>query len=253
MALTAAQLCSLCCEDAKTPGYTRQAGLFLNLILGDLCRAWDFEVAANTFYGNFNPGLTAPLGNSIYGSGPYPLPKDFLRWKDDKSFFWTLPGTGVTYPEIMCDLSEFDLMVQQAGTQSYPYMVATDLSVSDAVAQQLPALSAGAFYVYAPPSGSYPYQGRYYSQMPDIQSPETSSTVPWFPHQGYLRKMLSAMLMGISDDSREHQWMNDAGEMLREYLLLKDNRSNRASTVKLDRRRFGRQYNALPNTKRVGW
>lgn len=252
MPLTAAQIVSLSCQDAKTIGYTAQAGQFLNMILGDLCRSWDFELAAKSFYGNFNPGLQALVGNSIYGSGPYPLPADFLRWKDDKSFFWTLPGTGVTYPEIFCDLSEFDMMVQQAGTQSYPYIVATDMSIGD-IAQQGLSNTAGAFYIYAPPSGAYPYQGRYYSQMPDIATPETNATVPWFPHQGYLRRKLSAALMGISDDDRQERWETQADNTLREYLQLKDNRSTRASTVKLDRRRFGRAYTTLPNTKVVGW
>ena len=135
MALTAAQLISLSCQDAKCPGYTRQAGLFLNMILGDLCRTFDFELAAKTAYGNFNPGLVAQMGNSIYGSGPYELPADFLRMKDEKSAFWTLPGTGVVYPLIPCDLSEFDMMVQQADIQSYPYIIATDMSLGDETAE----------------------------------------------------------------------------------------------------------------------
>ena len=250
MALTAAQLVALSTQDAKCPGYTQQAGLFLNMILGDLCRTFDFELAAKTTYFNFNPGLIADMGNSIYGSGPYPLPADFLRMKDEKSAFWTLPGTGVVYPMIPCDLSEFDMLVQQAGTQSYPYIIATDMSLGDETQQ---GDSTPVCYVYSPPSGTYPVTIRYFAQMPDITTPETSSSIPWFPHQGYLRKQLTAMLMGLVDDTREEQWLNQAGTILREYLALKDNRSNRVSTVKLDRRRFGRAYTTLPNTKTIGW
>jgi hypothetical protein len=250
--MTAAQLVALCTETAKCPGFTVQAGVYLNSLLSDLCQTYDLELAAKTFYGNFDPGLHAQVGNSIYGSGPYSLPADFLRWKDDKSFFWTLPGTGVTYPEIFCDLSEFDMMVQQAGTQSYPYIIATDQSLGD-MSQQGLMDSGGAFYVYAPPSGAYPYQGRYYSQMPDLSSPESSSVIPWFPNQGYLIKKLTAFLMGLVDDERQPTWETQADKALLQYLQMKDNRSTRASTVKMDRRRFGRAYTTLPNTKTVGW
>ena len=249
MPLSANQLISLSTQDAHCPGYTSQAQDFLNMILSDLCFDYDLELAADTFYGTFNPGLMAQMGNSLYGSGPYPLPSNFLRWKDDKSFFWTLPGTGVTYPDIMCDLSEFDLLVQQAGTQSYPYLVATDMSLSDIVQQSLGDV-AGAFYVYSPPSGVYPYQGRYYSQMPDITD---FTKVPWFPKQGYIRKKLSAALMGIVDDERQASWDMQADAILADYLKLKDNKSNRSQMVKLDRRLFGRTYNGLKNTKFVGW
>ena len=250
MALTAAQICALSQQDAKCPGFTSQAGQFLNMILGDLCRSWDFELAAKTYYFNFNPGLIALMGNSIYGSGPYPLPADFLRMKDDKAAFWTLPGTGVVYPLIPCDLSEFDMMVQQAGTQSYPYIIATDMSPGDEAQQ---GDSTPVAYVYSPPSGTYPVTIRYYAQMPDITTPESSSAVPWFPHQGYLRKKLSAALMGLVDDTRQGAWEVEADKIMREYLALKDNRSNRATTIKMDRRRFGRGYSTLNNTKTIGW
>ena len=250
MALTAAQIVALSCQDAHVPGMTSQAGEFLNMILGDLCRTYDFELAAKTVYGNFNPGLSAIVGNSLYGSGPYPLPADFLRMKDDLSAFWTLPGYGVPYMMIPCDLSEFDMLVQQAGIQSYPYIIATDMSLGDETAE---GDATPVFYVYSPPSGAYPYTIRYYAQQPDIATPETSATVPWFPHQGYLRKKLTAAMMGLADDERESTWQVQADGMLSEYLKLKDNRSNRATTVKLDRRRFGNKYNNLRNTKVVGW
>ena len=243
--LTAAQIMSLAQQDAKVPGYTAQALLFLNMILGDLCRIYDFEVAAKTYYGNFDPGLRAIVGNSVYGSGPYPLPADFLRMKDNKAAFWTL--LGVVYPMIPCDLSEFDMLVQQAGTQSYPYVIATDMSLQDEADQ---GDATPVFYVYSPPSGTYPFTIRYYAQMADITD---TATVPWFPHQGYLRRKLAAALMGISDDDRQSKWDDQANAELEQYLKLKDNRSNRAQTVSLDRRRFGRGYASLPNTKTIGW
>jgi hypothetical protein len=249
LALTSQQLVTLACLDARGPGYTSQAGQFLNMILGDLCRIYDFELAAKTEYGFFNPGLIAPVGNSVYGSGPYPLPADFLRMKDDKAAFWTL--LGVPYMMIPCDLSEFDMLVQQADIQSYPYIIATDMSIADETAQGEATFPG--FYVYSPPSGAYPFTIRYYAQMPDIATPETSAVIPWFPHQGYLRKKLAASIMGQTGDDREDLWHKQADEMLSGYLKLKDNRSNRATMVKLDRRTFSNNLTRLKNTKQVGW
>lgn len=191
------------------------------------------------------------IGNSTQGSGPYALPADWLRMKDDKAAFWVL--LGVVYQMIPCDLSEFDMLVQQTDIQAYPYIIATDSSPGDAVQQQLPAGTTAAFYVYSPPSGNYPYTVRYYSQMADVASAESSATVPWFPNQGYLRKKTTAGLMELTGDSRQAQFNEEADAILREYLALRDNKSNRAQSVKLDRRRFGRSFSTLPNTKTVGW
>lgn len=248
MPLNAQQLVANACITANGPGYIATAGQFLNMILGDLCRNYDLEIAAKTAYGNFNPGLVAPIGNSIYGSGPYPLPADFLRMKDDKSALWTL--LGVPYIMIPCDLSEFDTLVQQADIQSYPYIIATDMSLGDETAE---GDSTPVFYVYSPPSGNYPYQIRYYAQMPDIATPESSAVVPWFPHQGYLHKKLSAFVMGMTGDDREEQWHTDADGMLDGYLTMKDNRTNRSLVVKMDRRYYSNNLTRLKNTKTVGW
>lgn len=229
-----------------------QAGQLLNMILGDLCQTYDFQLARKTFYFNFNPGLVSPVGNSIYGSGPYPLPADFLRCQDEKAVFWTL--LGVPYPLIPIDLSEFDMAVQQAGINAYPYWFATDLSGGDETAAGDTTPLA---YVYPPPSGAYPCTVRYFAQMPDIATPEASNTVPWFPNSTYLLTRLAGELMRISDDDRVSTFLGEGPEgaqgILDRYLKLKDDHSNRATTVKMDRRRFGPRYNNLPNTKTIGW
>ena len=250
MALTAQQLVFNACAVAKGPGYVIQAGQWLNMILGDLCQTFDFEIAAKTDYGFFNPGQSAQVGNSIYGSGPYNLPADFLRVKDDKSFIWTL--LGVVYVPIPVDLSEFDMLVQQADIQSYPYLYATDVSLGDAT-QQGQVNVGGGFYVYSPPSGNYSWQMRYFAQMPDIATPETSNAIPWFPNQGYLHTKMSAYVMGETGDPRADAWHANAEAMLGSYLKLKDNKTNRAQMVKLDRRQFGNTFSRLRNTKVIGW
>lgn len=253
MAQSAQQLVSLACQIAKVPGMTSQAGSLLNVILSDLCDTYDLAVAKRTVFGNFNTSLVADLGDSIYGSGPYPLPEDYLRADE---VWWTLPNTGVKYPLIPVELAEFDVAVQQAGLQNYPTFFCTDMSPNDAV-QQGDADGAPAFYIYMPPSGNYPYTIRYYSRMPDITAPESSATVPWFPNQAYLVTRLAGELMRISDDDRCQSFLGDepwgAQGILNRYLKLKDDKSNRAQTVKLDRRRFGSSMGNLPNTKLVGW
>lgn len=242
MALSAAQIVSLACSDAAAPGYTTQAGQLLNIILQELCQDWDFDLAKGSYVFNFNPSLIA---TNIYpnvqpGGGPYPLPADFLRMVDDRDCTWYLQG--VPYPMIPCDLSEYDNMVQQAGNQSYPYIFATDMS------QSPPNL-----LVWPPASGAYECLIRYRRQMPDIVTPETSSSVPWFPNQRFLRTQLAADLMGLTDDTRRNEWLERASTILLGYVKMKDDHSDRAQTVKLDRRRFRNSFSRLPDTKTIGW
>lgn len=244
--MTAAQLVTIALQISKASGYTSQAGELLNAILSDLAQTYDFDLAKGTFVFNFNPSLvtSAVYPNVTLGGGPYPLPADFLRMVDEKDAMWFL--LGVPYPMIPCDLSEYDMLVQQAGNQSYPYIFATDMS------QSPPNL-----LVWPPPSGSYQVMIRYRKQMPDITTPETSTTVPWFPNSVYLYTRLAGELCKIVDDERWEKMLGDGPQgaegILRKYLQLSDDKSNRAQTVRLDRRRFGRNFNRLPNTKTIGW
>lgn len=255
MALTAQQIVTLACQIAKAPGFTSQCGQFLNVVLGELASDYDLQVAQGTFYFNFNPGLTTLVGSTnLNGSGPYPLPSDWLRAKPD-GVFWTLQG--VAYDLIPLDLSEFDQAVQQAGLQDYPAFFCTDLSVEDA-ANEDDSGAGGLAYIYPPPSGAFPCTARYQRQMPDIVTPETSSVIPWFPNSAYLIRRCAGELMQITDDTRAATFLGEepgvgAKAMLRDYLKLANDRENRATTVKLDRRRFGSSYDRLPNTKLTGW
>lgn len=248
MALTAAQIVALANQDASTQGYTSQAGELLNVVLQELCQTYNLVAARGTFVLTFNPGQAtdpALYPNVSQGAGPYELPADFLRMVDDKDATWY--NNGVPYPMIPCDLSEYDNLVQQAGQQSYPYIFATD-----------PSQSPPNLLVWPPPSGAYTCLIRYYRQMPDIATPETSSTVPWFPNTQYLRTRLAGEMMKIADDDRWERFLGDgpsgAQGILNRFLKLEGDRSDRAQTVKLDRRKFGGgNFSNLPNTKSVGW
>ena len=260
--LSAAQIVARACAVAHAPAWLQQGGQYLNAILSDLCQTFDLDLAKGTFPFTLSTSLVpnANFPNIVSGSGPYTLPLDYLRAVRDEVMWFNL---GVPYPLIPVDLSEFDWMVQQAGNQAYPYLFATDMS-------QIPPVAV----VWPGSSGAYSAMARYYRQMPDIGSgalpvngfnpgilaPEVSPVVPWFPNQRYLLKQLAGMLMEEADDTRSQTFLGDgnpdnpgAQAILRHYLQLKDDSSNRAKTVTLDRRRFSRPFNSLPNTKKVGW
>lgn len=237
----------MACQIAKAPGFTAQAGELLNSILQELCQTYDFDVAQGTFTLNFLQNSVAWNNPNVQQGSAYDLPADFLR-QDINDIQWFLQG--VVYKMVAADLDEFDSLVQTAGLQSYPYIYTIDMGTTPPV-----------LVVWPPPSGGYQLMGRYRRQMPDIATPASSSTVPWFPNSNYLYTRLAGELMKLTDDDRVTTYLGNgteenvglAGGILRSYLKLKDNQSDRAQTVKRDPRRFGSNFNALPVTKQVGW
>lgn len=232
---SAAAIVALACQAAKGTKYTVQAGQLLNVILQSLNQDYDLDVARGKFTFNF----VADNGSGLTGGGPINLATDYLRCEPEDFFYMV---NGVPYVPVNIDLAEYDALAKLPGTASYPYNYATDLS------QTPPVL-----YLYPPSSGAYAATMRYRRQMPDITTPETSSTVPWFPNQGYLIKMLTALVMDLTGDTRAAATALAAEGMLLKYLNLKDDHEARAQTVKLDKRRFGLNWSRLPNTKALGW
>lgn len=322
MPISASQTIELALEAAHSPGKTTKGQWLLNQILSDLCEQYDFADARGIFLFNFNPSLVSTLPGGKYGSGPYPLPLDYLRASGSSGSsgaqrfaIWYL--NGVPYPLICCDLAEFDMQIQQAGLQSYPWLVATNMgdvttdrfavittgditsgntTVANIVGSGVAAgqgcagegivpgttvISAGggtcvlsqaptvtitkaantvgaslmfgvapSAFFYNPPSGSFQVQIRYQRQMPDLFN---FSKIPWFRHQGYLQEELKARLYGLNDDTRELSTHGFAAELLDGYLKLKDDDTNRAKRVQLDRRRFRPLASKLKYTKSVPW
>lgn len=228
MSLTAAQICTIARQVAKCPGFTELSGELLNSILSNLCQTYDLDVARGT--------NTITLTAS---TGPYDLAADYLRTRQGEMFYLV---SGVPYVMISISLEEYDRLVQQAGINGYPEFWTTQMEASPPAA-----------YFWPPAAGAFVVTNRYQRQMPDISSPETSSTVPWFPNSQYLLRQLEAELMTITDDDRQPDYEKQAADILRGYLELKDDHLDRALTVKLDRRTFGTQFDRLKNTKTIGW
>lgn len=238
--LTSAQLVNLAVQTAKVPGYTAMAGQKLNLILQELSQDYDLDVAKGVT--SFNFGGT---------SGPINLPVDWLRAERDDVFYTIL---GVKYVMIPVEQAEFDALVQQAGLNAYPQYYAVDNS-------PLATQSAPQMYVWPPPGGAYPVTARYQRQMPDITTPETSSTIPWFPQQLYLERRLTGEMMLISNDDRAPMFLGGkqdgsgflgAAAILDKYIKNQGD-SQVTKTVTLDRRRFGPAFDTLRSTKTIGW
>jgi hypothetical protein len=248
MPLQAQQIITLACQDAKCPGFTSQAGQFLNAVLQDLYQHYDWDFCRKLFRFTFNSAAGQ-------GSGPYALPADYLRAEvqDGKDrFFYVIQG--VPYPLIQITLAEYNWQVQTPGFQSYPYNYATDLSNPTAT-------SAGNLYVWPPASGAYDSYLYYFSVMPDIPTPETSSAIPWFPNTQYLQRSVAGRLMGLTNDNRQADYLGDdeqqyplgAGTILKQYQRNVKDREGAVQTVGLDRRRWGRPFDRLKNTKQIGW
>ena len=251
MPLTAAQICTRAAQIARVPGFTQQAGDTLNVVLQELCQDYDFSLARKTFSFNFNTSVLNSNGQAFQN-----LPDDYLRSIRNECFYYI---SGVPYPMIPLDQAEGDMLVQQAGVSNFPIFYWTDMSRTGATNNGVAGVPVMLFWM--PPSGAYAVTLRYQSQMADIATPQTSATVPWFPNQNYLITRVAGELMKDADDERTNAYLGDddeaypngAGTILRKYLKMKDDKGNRAQVVQLDRRRFGRAYDRLKNTKSIGW
>jgi hypothetical protein len=130
--LTAGQIIGEAGQRAKVPGYVTQGLQNLNAVLSDLCQHHDFALARGVFNFNFNPSLA-----TMYGSGPYPLPLDYLRTSGTSGatgaqrsawYLYPTPAFPSGQPMYMTpiDLAEFD-GYPQFPSQSLPELWATDM------------------------------------------------------------------------------------------------------------------------------
>lgn len=219
MAYTAQQLVQRACFIAKAPGYLTQGGMYLNMILQDLCQTYDFDFIRQTLTLSVSP-LPAN-GDTSLPTG-YALNADHLRTRE---VFYYVNGEPFYLTQL--PIEEFDQLYNGPGVTNYPqnYSIRTETSPYT-------------IYFYQPPQVPLTVFVRYQPQKDDITNPETSSVIPWFTNQRYLLKKLSADLMGETDDKRQAGWFKEAEDMLRLFLEMKDDKENYAQTIKLDRRVF---------------
>ncbi len=236
MPLTASGIISLALQSAKAPGFTTQAQQFMNMMLADLADTADLDLCRGLATGTFN--VDNGSGN---GSGPYTLPLDYKRVERDGAWY---VYNGISYPMISIDLIEYRQQVQQSGLSSLPELFATDISPQG---QEPP--SNALMYVWPPANLALTYFVQYRRILPDITN--FATTIPWFPNQGYLQFKLTAMLMQITDDTRITTFEALAAKQMEAFLKLTNDDEGRAKTVSMDRRRFGRNYSSLRDTKQI--
>ncbi len=122
------------------------------------------------------------------------------------------------------------------GASNYPNKFAVDVSTDP-----------NTILFYPPPSISQDVTVNYYPQMPDIATPETSSTVPWFKNAEYLIKKVAANLMMETDDERQPLFDAQAEKILSKLLVMKDDKEGFSDTITLSRERFRTGQNQNPN------
>lgn len=227
MALQAQQIVALALSAGRgTSGYTAQAGQFLNLILSYLAQTYDFDECRKL--------ATLTLSGS---SASYSLPADYLRARE---VFYYVGGTPFYLNQI--PLEEYDQLFNGAGINNYPEQYAT----------QIEASPTPLIYFWPPPNLSLSVSVRYQAQPSDILTPESSSTIPWFPNQQYLVKRLTADIAMLTDDTRHQTLLSEAAAILDRFLMIDDDKSNYSQQVQLDRRRF-RNISNLKPTKVTGF
>ena len=219
MALTAAQIVSLVCQICKAPGFSSQGGQFLNQTLDELVIHRDLKVNR----------VTQSLTIQANSYGPFNLESDYLRTYD---MFYTQDS--LPYFLQPASMEQFDSEFKDPSIGNYPYEYATDLSVE----AQTGSGGAGYLYIYPQSSGLITITHRYMIDRADIDTPETSTEIPWMSDQNYLITKTAAKLMQITDDARMVQFNNDADNMLRTHLIMEGDEQAVVKNVKLDWRTF---------------
>lgn len=185
--------------------------------------------------------VTATLNVAPGGFGPFPLPADYLRTYDMSYPLQTPNGT--TQFLTLITMEQWDQEFKGILTADYPYEFATDLSTQAQVwsggSQGNGTLtSAGNVFIYPASNGQLAITHRYMRNQPDYSLPETNTLAPWFPFSQYLIEAASAMMMGVTGDSRKKEFEDRSEALLHPYLIQEGDEQTAIKEVKLDPRRF---------------
>lgn len=215
--LTAAQIVTKATQIAKCPGFTQQGGQDLNLTLNDLCLHRDLKMLRQT----------ESIAVQIGVNGPFSLPANYLRTYD---LFYTVNN----FPYFLFPLGqdEYDALFKDPSIANYPYCYTTDLTNQQTQGQcQL--------FIFPQSTSALALTHRYMINMPDIASPESSSTVPWFQDQDYLIHATATRLMKLTDDGRYDKFEADGEGLLRTHLIQGDGDEQKVvKSIRLDPQRF---------------
>jgi hypothetical protein len=204
--LTAAQIVAYALQIVKAPGYTTQAGDFLNARLAALARRYEFDILRKTATVNVVPGVQS-----------YALPLDYIRGKQVLYYIGGLPQNLT-----QMSLSDYNAANLGNTAMAYPRGWSSD-----------PAQSPPMLYLYPMPNVSFPLTVDYMSQPPDIVTPATSSAIPWLPDPEFLITALAADLCKITDDSRAQALNAQAAAELQAFLKTQGDKEGYAERVKL--------------------
>lgn len=229
MSISAATIVADALAIAKCPGFKTQGGRALNLVLTDLVLHRNLKV-------NLVSATIPVVANS---NGPFTLESDYLRTYELMYYINDQP-----YFLRPSNRQQFDSEPNKSTTSNYPYEWATDLSPEGAN----PDTPSGLLYVYPQSNQGLTLTHRYFIQRPDLATPETSATIPWFSDQDYLIQATAARMMRITDDTRYAIFMAASESMLKAHLLTEGDEQQVVKEVQLDPRRF-RTGGSLKSTK----
>lgn len=232
--LQAQQICTRAAGMAGVPGMTAQAGDFLNAILASLCRNYNFEINRKLTTLSVNAGTTQTEGGIPYAI--YNLPADYLRSANILNY--QINGANFIMHQIPLD--QFQALPIQSAQTNNPDQWASDLNPSPPTIRFFPV-----------PNIAFTLNLRYYFLQPDITTPSTSSTVPWFPNTRYLLYKTAADLMGYTADQRQAEpFLMEAQKELEGYMRMFNDDQGYARQIQLDSRYFGTSK-VLPGTKQL--
>ncbi len=220
MAYTCQQIITLATQIAKAPGYTSLAGQLLNVVLEELWQVYDFAFSRQKTYID----LTVTQPTDSYGQPlGYSLPTLHERTLEA---FYIVNGAPRTVTQL--PIEQYDNLFLGVTGSSYPEFYCIDVAQTPhtVLVYPLPPLATGIYVRYLPEQNA-------------ITTPETSSTIPWFPQQLYLITRLAAEVMMVTDDARRDKFLDDAAKLLEKFLTMgADDRENYVQQVKLDPRTF---------------
>lgn len=215
--ITSSQICDQARQIAKCPGFTSQSGVCLNLVLNDLVLHRNLKMLRQ------QESITIQIGSN----GPFLLAADYLRTYD---LFYTVNN----FPYFLFPMSqeEFDQLFKDPSIANYPYAWTSDLTATQTPGAQ------GSLYIYPQSNTALTLTHRYMVNMPDIATPESSGSKPWFPDQDYLIHATATRLMKITDDSRYKEFVAGGDEMLKIHIIMEGDEQQVVKEVRLDPQRF---------------